>query len=79
MQRSGTGSQMNIGFVYRLGGQSVFLLVVMSVTNSLHREGEHMRWKDLESNNVGVRSLAVKRFLGVVYLNARLIVVPVSW
>lgn len=54
------------------------LALLISATSSLHLVGEHMRWKVLERRNAELRSLASNRFLGVVYLKARLVVLPVA-
>jgi hypothetical protein len=69
VQRSGTGSHMKIGFGWP--GLSRFRDRRMVVTSSMHRFGEHNKWKDLEKSKVRSRSSAVRRRFGVVYLKAR--------
>jgi len=69
MQRSGTGSQTNIG----RGSPSGFLLMRIVLTRSMQRSGLQIRWKHFDARSSGEDAIASasRRSLGVVYLKAR--------
>jgi hypothetical protein len=71
VHRSGTGSQMKMGFEYVSGSAAALRRLVIWVTSSWQRSGEQMRWNERDCRRQGVRSSAVRRFLGVRYLKER--------
>lgn len=68
-QRSGTGSQMKMGFsAWWLRDLRARRMVV---TRLMQRVGEQIRWKDLESRRARGREVASRRSFGVTYLKER--------
>lgn len=68
-QRSGTGSQMNIGRGSLFG--SALRRDKIEVTRLIQRVGEQSRWKHFAASSGGVRDISSRRSLGVEYLKAR--------
>lgn len=65
VHRSGTGSQIKIGF--SRSGCSSFRFWLMVVTRLMHLNGEQIKWNDFDSRRVSVRESASRRSFGVVY------------
>lgn len=69
VQRSGTGSQMKMGF--SIPGCKVLRFRRIASIRFMHRVGEQIRWNDFENRSGYVSECSSRRSFGVVYLKAR--------